>query len=313
MRTHQSSTGLAFTERATGAESVAFHDGMVVAAEDLETASRYPVALLRSVLRAYLGCGVVCGLELSAPQKLPGAPVWVVRIDRGLALDCHGFPIELVCPVELDLTPDPCAREDQPRRINVNIAIRRITSDEVRSQPCGCAQQQSDDDCSRVRERALVKAFTDAQLDELPGGVCGHRLDRGSGCSDPVAGHGEPGGGVSTENADEEENTETEEVVDVTDWCAALKQCDCSCDGDWVLLGTVDLVHEDDPKQGRKKGVGGIDLKDRRWVKPTEATCALENRQGQVTTFADRVESLEQQVKDLVEKVGALQNPSVPG
>ena len=43
-------------------------------AEDLGAAQEYPVSLLRTVLRAYLGCGVVCGLGLRVkpiPDKKP--------------------------------------------------------------------------------------------------------------------------------------------------------------------------------------------------------------------------------------------------
>lgn len=316
MKTHQSSTGLAFTERATGIESAKFHDGMIVAADDLETASRYPVSLLQSVLRAYLGCGVVCGLQLSTPQKLPHEPVWGVTIDRGLAVDCRGFPIELACPVELDLTPDPCSREDLPQR--VTIAIRRITSDEATTQPCSCAQHQSDDDCNRVRDRALVTAFTDEQLVELSGGICGDHKNHDTGCINPNANHDGSGGGASTQNADAEkkreekkdEKKEDEEVVDATDWCASLKQCGCSCNGDWVLLGSVDLIQGEGLGQGQKKGVGNIHLEERRWVKPTEAACALERRQQ---GLHDHVTTLEKQVKELLDKVNSLQNPPLPG
>src|SRR3712207_7968381 len=55
--------------RSTGIERVRFHDGMLVSADDLVAATDYPVSLLQSVLRAYFGCGVVCGLDLRPDRK----------------------------------------------------------------------------------------------------------------------------------------------------------------------------------------------------------------------------------------------------
>ena len=83
---------------------------MIVTADDLDAAMRYPTSLLHIVFRAFFGCGVVCGLGLR-PKQSGG---WVLCVDRGVAIDCQGHPIELCAPVELDLSPEACACEPPP-------------------------------------------------------------------------------------------------------------------------------------------------------------------------------------------------------
>jgi hypothetical protein len=270
MKAKKTKSQLPSAEQSTGLEAAQFHDGMVVKAEDLEAAAQYPVSLLQSVLRSYFGCGVVCGLELGLRKPLDGEPSWVVTVGRGLAMDCQGFPIELICPVQLDFTPDPCMYEPPPDP--VYIAIRRITSDEATSEPCGCTQshEEGNKECNRLRDRALVKAFTRAQLDELTGGVCQHQHK------------GNPGDKGHHDCADKGGEAN---FSDATDWCTELKNCGCcSCDGEWVLLGNVSIDTDE--------GVSGPVTKGRRWVKPVKFLCGMEG-------LIQRIEELEGRVEEL--------------
>ncbi|MFE7629740.1 hypothetical protein [Kocuria sp. NPDC057446] len=265
MKTKTTRSELPYKEKATGLESAKFHDGMVVSAEDLETASQYPVSLLQSVLRSYFGCGVVCGLGLNPVTKLKGEPPWVVRVDRGLAVDCRGFPIELTCPVDLDFDPDPCSPDDLPSP--VFIALRRTTSDEDGSQPCGCSSDEAEECCTRVRDRALVKAFTRQQLDSLSGSVCGRleELDNVFKESADTSDKAQPRGGAAVEQASAD-----------TDWCSVLQECSCSCNSDWVLLGAVNLKQRVNGTEGNSpQGIVGINADVRRWVKPVEVLCEI--------------------------------------
>jgi hypothetical protein len=275
MKTKMTRSELPYTEKSTGLESVKFHDGMVVSAEDLDTAAQYPVSLLQTVLRSYLGCGVVCGLGLQVITKLKGEPPWVLRVERGLAVDCHGFPIELTCPVELDFDPDPCSPDGQLTQ--VVIALQRTTSEENASAPCGCFSDEANEDCNRVRDRALVKAFTREQVENLSGGVCGYleKLDKGTEESANTSDNAQPGDDAAVKQANAD-----------TDWCSVLKECSCSCNSDWVLLGAVDLNHKD----GTTKGIVGINTDVRRWVKPVEALCSANG-------LVERIVHLEKAVK----------------
>src|SRR5262249_19109204 len=161
--------------RSTSLQTTKFKDGMVITADDLDTAMRYPLAVFQTLIRAYFGCGVVCGLEVSI--KEPGKPKdpkdkrkppVVVCIGRGTALGCDGYPIELCAPVILPLTPDPCC-DDPPKC--VCIAIRRITSDEAPRDDCGCSKDTDAPryQCTRVKDHVEIQAFAH---DDLPKGTC---------------------------------------------------------------------------------------------------------------------------------------------
>ena len=144
MRAAKYDCELPHTTRSMSLQSVKFKDGMVITADDLDTAMRYPLGVFQTLVRLDFGCGIVCGLEIRDPgaqdykevtdcPRLP-APNFTVCIEPGVALGCDGYPIELCAPVKLDLTPDPCC---DPRPVEVYIAIRRRTSDDAPRQDCG--------------------------------------------------------------------------------------------------------------------------------------------------------------------------------
>ena len=282
MKTYEkTSIRLPHKARPTGIESVRFHDGMLVSADDLGAASTYAVSLLQVALRAHLGCGVVCGLGLRVRRRVKTAAVWTVCVDRGTAVDCRGYPVELLAPVELDLTPDPCACEPPPS--TVLIALRRITSDEATHDACSCADHGSEPGCSRVRDQALVRAFTEDELRALPGGVCRREA---------AGGTAEKGAATATMEVCREGQTGS---GDSPGWCEALTECGgCGCDADWVLLGSVTL----DADTGI---VGTPDTSGRRRVKPVEALCALAAMVGQVTDLQDEVADLTRRLASLEE------------
>ncbi|MBB2948482.1 hypothetical protein FB565_008265 [Actinoplanes lutulentus] len=144
--------------RPTGIDSIRFRDGMIVTAEDLDTAQRYAVALLETVLRAYFGCGVVCGLDLRIKKPAGKRQSSVLEVGRGVAIDCRGLPLELCKPVDLDLSPDACGYAESPG--TVVILLRRVVPPE-----------NPGDDCRRVPEQVMVKAVSEEELDALPGDV----------------------------------------------------------------------------------------------------------------------------------------------
>jgi hypothetical protein len=208
---------------------------MIVTAEDLATAQRYPVSLLQTVLRAYFGCGVVCGLGLHEKPHAEDQPGWVLRVDAGVAIDCDGYPVELCGPVELDLSPEACSCEKPAPK--VYILIRRVTSDESAAEPCSCCCPSDTEaprfDCRRTREAALVQAFSEEDLEALRVKVC-RRAPAGKNAS----------------------------------LCDAWTTCpSCGCEESWILLGSVAL--------NERTGIDADpDLSERPWVSPLEALCA---------------------------------------
>jgi hypothetical protein len=287
MNTAQVSARLPEKVKPTTIESVKFRDGMLVTADDLDAGMRYPQSLLQTVLRAYFGCGVVCGLGLKVKNLGTSKQAsWVVCVDRGVAIDCHGYPIELCAPVELDLSPEACDCGPVPDA--VYIVVRRAMSDEAPADACSCDVDAPRYDCRRTRDLVLVKALTSAELEALPD-VCRRKPP------DPDTGDRQEARATSAVAATSSEPSWSDAMCGVLTGCS-----DCGCGECWVLLGSVAL----DEKQGITKAP---DMGDRQWVKPTEALCVtvvdrIQQLEGQLhpsdsdTTVADRVSALEAKV-----------------
>ena len=252
---------------------------MIVTAGDLETATQYPLSVFQVLARAYFGCGVVCGLEIvpdpqtaaCKPDKKNGSSL-VVVVKGGVALDCHGFPIELCGPVKLDLTPDPCSCEPPPEQIC--IAIRRGTSEEAPREDCGCPVETDSPryQCTRSRDHVVIKTFLP---DDLPDTICMRPRPNGeteAGC-DP----------------DETEEGEPEKQT----LCECLTTCpDGKCCGEaWVLLGCVSFGKDacDQPVIEEEN----IDSSLRKYVKPTECLCDAE------TSMKAEIEKLRTEMNEL--------------
>jgi len=68
--------------------------GLLLEDEDLTTAVEYTRDITRLLFRSFFGCGVVCGLDVTASLTCLGTKV-EVQVARGVALDCMGNPIYL--------------------------------------------------------------------------------------------------------------------------------------------------------------------------------------------------------------------------
>lgn len=249
-------------------EAVQFSDGMLVTAEDLTAAMRYPLAVVQVLLKAFFGCGIVCGLDLKNPAEgqpaettkgeidpATGKPKtqpkrdrnFVLTVEKGVALGCDGYPIEICGPLKLDLTPDPCRLDREPKEMFV--ATRRVTAAEAAARSCGCASTGGEpaQQCTRMRDHALVQAFEE---EDLPAEIC--RVAASS---------------VKKNVAVPGAVPPVEQPTGAAAICACLKQCgECDCRGEpWVLLGSV-MVSEEE-------GLGRIERGGRRYVKPIACVC----------------------------------------
>lgn len=236
-------------------ERVRFRDGMIVYADDLDRAVQYPVDMFRMLVRAFFGCGIVCGLEVQLKKNRDKSPerkgdpncgdAFSVVVKRGVAVDCAGYPIELCRDVVIDVRPGPSSCQ-KPEC--VCILIRRLSSEESPRRPCGCGDEPaSDDPCGgvRVKEHVQIKVF---DCRDLPACVCQHEKPR-------------------------QDTTGTETRSDICRCLQACGACTCGsdacCDNGWVLLGCVEFSMEN----GQPMGIDTIDLSHRRYVKPIDCLC----------------------------------------
>lgn len=210
-----------------------FTDGMVVTASDLNSAMHYPVELFQALVRAWFGCGVVCGLEVARyPADAARAnedSKWWLTISAGTAVDCNGYPLKICECQKISLKPDPCSCDDLPEK--VCIALRRTVCDEDPrddADPCD-PKPEGGGAYRRRREYVEIRVFDPKQCD-LP-----HICRR-----DP--------------DGDQSDDT-----------CGCLKECPERCCGEsWVELACVPL----DPCDGV---VDVHDC--RKWVKPIHCNC----------------------------------------
>lgn len=133
-----------------------YSPGLLLQDDDLSQAVDYTRELSRLLFRSLFGCGVVCGLEVT-----PGEDCGKLRIDidKGVALDCHGDPVEVpsLQTVRIDPTCGPPIPE------SLCIVLRR-------SERC-CAPRtaicdDSEDDqpasvCTRERDGFEIRVLTD--------------------------------------------------------------------------------------------------------------------------------------------------------
>jgi hypothetical protein len=83
-----------------------YSQGILLTDDDLKAAVDYTGNLTRLLFRHLLGCGVVCGLEVTVDNEKVKRRCLVVTVGSGLAIDCQGNPIELKAPQSLSYAPD---------------------------------------------------------------------------------------------------------------------------------------------------------------------------------------------------------------
>lgn len=234
----------------TSTEQIVFKDGMIVTAEHLQAAMHYPVSLFQTLVRAFFGCGIVCGLKVEAVDGCTDCEankgkknVWDVKISQGVALDCQGYPLELCKSVSISLKPDPCSCDALPTCLC--IAIRRYVSEDSQAiSSCNGSESGQVHDPLK-REQVMIQVFECCKLPE-------------NACMRPTL-------NPQAQGAQGKEDCSTE----LDKLCDCLKACpDHQCCGEgWVLLACIELG---------ECGIECIDHSGRRYVKPIDCVCPPE-------------------------------------
>ncbi|MEH2530765.1 hypothetical protein V1277_002858 [Bradyrhizobium sp. AZCC 1588] len=137
-----------------------FAPGIVLLDEDLTESIRYTRNLSRLLFRSLFGCGVICGFKVTARVECGNLNVTVAP---GVALDCHGDPIEMCKPQTLG---SECA-EKLPE--DLWIAIRRSGEHSCAPRDVVCVPE----DGSSAHEPTRSKDCFEIKLfEEPPEGAC---------------------------------------------------------------------------------------------------------------------------------------------
>lgn len=121
-----------------------FGPGMLLQHEDLEQLNLYTRDLNRLLFRSFFGCGVVCGLTVSATDNCGKT---MVTVDAGVALGCIGDPIYVPKSVTFAAT-DGCDPDNPPSPLWVWLcSCPKCCA--PRTASCGCDDGDSAPACTR--------------------------------------------------------------------------------------------------------------------------------------------------------------------
>lgn len=128
--------------------------GLLLQDDDLTQGVTYTRALSRMMFRTLFGCGVLCGLEVSAPET-DKCGVLTIGVAKGLALDCIGDPVEVPMAKTLKLT---CATDVGNE---LWIALRKLEKCcAPRTAVCSPDENDPPSVCTRERDGFELQVFS---------------------------------------------------------------------------------------------------------------------------------------------------------
>src|SRR5262245_15337200 len=71
-----------------------FSPGLLLEDDDLNASVAYTRNMVRLLFRTLFGCGVICGLKVTAQPECENRKIGI-KVEKGVALDCIGNPIEI--------------------------------------------------------------------------------------------------------------------------------------------------------------------------------------------------------------------------
>lgn len=183
-----------------------FTAGQFLEDEDLTAGIVYAQMLNRVVLRAMLGCGVLCGLRVTADTQCK----LTIKVACGVALACDGSVIEM--SEEAVLVLDPTCDKPLPPILWI-VLCRYEKGCAPRDVRCGDEDDAHASACTRVREGYSVRAY-----DVPPTGAC----------PAPATDAAKDGGGQDRTDGPPDHHADHVRGV-----------CACGCDCDCVVLAVV--------------------------------------------------------------------------
>ena len=218
-----------------------FGPGMLLQHEDLEQLTGYTRELSRLLFRSLFGCGVVCGLEVTAKEVCGKRGI---NVSAGLALDCSGDPVHLPKDQALEIEKE-CDKE--PTGPLYVLLCRTEKCCSPRTSMCASDEDEAPSVCTRERDGFEICIVSEGDL--LNKCYCGCKAsyeyvsrDSDCKCADP-------------------KHPCYKEHYEGKCGCHGGEKCDCSCQ--CILLAQLDKS-ETYPKDRNWT----IDHRVRRFVRP---------------------------------------------
>lgn len=288
-----------------------FSPGLLLQDDDLTTAVGYTRNLSRLMFRTLFGCGVLCGLEVSRPQK-DNCGNLLTDVASGVALSCKGDPIEVSATrVKIDTCENelPCFLWYAVRHIECTSVPRtpQCSPDDEDQQPaatrerdgfelrvfdrrppcsCGCRKLGPVQESSATAELAVAASIRQAKQNPRKG------QRTAAADMQMIERHGPGSGGTSSDCVDPEAddlenppnpsedpclcNLRTGARSCYDDFYKGKCPCDC-CDCEWIILAVA-------ARQDREGNSWTIDHSVRRFVRPVLMRDWLVEQERKATT-----------------------------
>jgi len=254
-----------------------YSPGLMLQDDDLTQAVDYARDLNRLMFKALLGCGVICGFELTVDKR---CGVLTFHIGAGIALDCYGDPIHVPDPQAIPF--DPSCGNNNPTDIWV-IVRRREYCCAPRDAVCMPEDDESTAVCTRVRDgfeirlvedrpecacacpdapRTTEPAPNDYPPAEGSAAAAGGARKKAARASNPAMAAAPP----AAENEALVQGKEQPVYADPKNDCYRehyAGSCACGCNSDWVVLGRFLKINQENasyPQDG--------DHSVRRFIRP---------------------------------------------
>lgn len=131
-------------------ERARFGPGMLLQHDDLEKLNTYTRDLSRLMFQSFFGCGVVCGLVVSAE---PDCGRLRVKVTSGLALACSGDPVYV--PAEASFLTDEKLDEAITTLWVVLCGTKKCCAPRVAT--CSSDDDESTSDCTREKDTYEIR------------------------------------------------------------------------------------------------------------------------------------------------------------
>jgi len=210
-----------------------FSRGLLLEDDDLTAGVTYTRDLVRLMFRSLFGCGVICGLEVTAAPDCHNSRI-KVTVTKGLGLDCFGNPIEV--RRDETLTYDP---ECKP------FAQKLWVLACYREKPC----RPKDASCAVDEESEVVQTRAHGGY-ELT--LVTARPKCACSCEPPevVSGSSDDCCGDAADDDNENEHDEDDDNDndnDASAYCECYRKhyefkCDCDCGCKCIVIGKIDVV-----------------------------------------------------------------------
>jgi hypothetical protein len=154
---------VASTKAMSKLERAKFGPGMLLQHEDLEQLNMYTRELSRLLFRSIFGCGVICGLEVTA--EVDRCNKVFVTVGAGLALDCSGDPVHVPQVQHFAIDENCCPDLPDPLWVVLCGATKHCAP---RTSMCTDDDDKATSICTRERDMFEIRV-----LSERPKCACG--------------------------------------------------------------------------------------------------------------------------------------------